>query len=114
MSEQDYIIGYGGKDSGGGGGQEDQNTLFSTAKGRSVDLLSEGEISGLLNGKKSIFLDNTPLQNNAGEDNFEGVSWETRVGTNNQTYIPGFAGTETSTSVDALVENSSPVVRTYF
>ena len=61
MSQEEHIIGYkgGGKGGGGGsgGGTEDQNTLFSKAKGRVVDLLSEGEISGLLNGKKSIFLD---------------------------------------------------------
>ena len=111
MSEQDYIIGY--KKGGSGGGQEDQNTLFSTAKGRVVDLLSEGEISGLLNGKKSIFLDSTPLQANSGTDNFEGISYVTRVGTNNQSHIPGFAGTETTTSVDAEVENGTPIVRSF-
>ena len=114
MSEQDYIIGYGGGKNGkGSGGQEDQNTLFSTAKGRVVDLLSEGEISGLLNGKKSIFIDNTPLQDATGTDNFEGVSYTTRVGTNNQTHIPGFAGTETTTAVNAVVSNGSPIVRTF-
>jgi len=114
MSEQDYIIGYGGKDKGGHG-QEDQNTLFSTAKGRVVDLLSEGEISGLLNGKKSIFLDNIPLQDASGTDNFEGVSYATRVGTNNQSYIGGFAGTETTTPVSTIVLNGSPgpIVRTF-
>ena len=42
MNEENYIIGYKkGGGGGGAGGQEDQNTLFSTAKGRVVDLLSE-------------------------------------------------------------------------
>jgi len=110
MSEQDYIIGYGGggKGGGGGGGQEDQNTLFSTAKGRVIDLLSEGEIGGLLNGKKSIYLEGTPLQDASGTDNFEGVSWATRVGTNTQDYIPGFSGTENSTTLNTEVKNGSP------
>jgi predicted phage tail protein len=117
MNEEDYIIGYGGggKGGGGGGGQEDQNTLFSTAKGRVVDLLSEGEIVGLLNGKKSIHLDGTPVQPASGADNFEGISWASRYGTNTQDYIPGFAGTETTTSVNTIVNNGSPgaVIRTF-
>jgi len=113
MSEQDYIIGY--KKGGGGGGQEDQNTLFSTAKGRVVDLLSEGEISGLLNGKKSIYLDGTPLQDASGTENFEGISYATRVGTNTQDYIPGFAGTETTATFNTEVKNGSPgpIIKTF-
>ncbi len=118
MNQEEHIIGYGGGGKGGGGGQggqEDQNTLFSTAKGRVVDLLSEGEITGLLAGKKSIFLNNTPLQAASGTDNFEGVSYATRVGTNNQSYIGGFAGTETTTPVNTIVVNGSPgpIVRTF-
>ena len=116
MNEENYIIGYKkGGGGGGAGGQEDQNTLFSTAKGRVVDLLSEGEISGLLNGKKSIYINNTPLQDASGTDNFEGVSYTTRPGTNNQTHIPGFSGTETPASVNTIVMNGSPgpVVRTF-
>jgi len=114
MNENNYIIGYKDKD-GSGSGQEDQNTLFSTAKGRVVDLLSEGEISGLLNGKKSIFINNTPLQDASGTENFEGISYATRQGTNNQTHIPGFAGTESETAVDTIVNKGSPgpVVRTF-
>ena len=113
MSEETYIIGY-KKDGSGEGGQEDQNTLFSTAKGRVVDLISEGEISGLLNGKKSIFINNTPLQDASGSENFEGVSYVSKVGTNNQAHIAGFSGSESETGVDTIVTNGSPgpVVRT--
>ena len=63
MSESEWIRGSGGK--GGGGGQspkEDDNTLFSASKARIIDLVSEGEIVGLLEGSKSIFLNETPLQ----------------------------------------------------
>jgi len=57
MSEQDWIRGSGGGGKGGGGGAptEDDDTLFSASKGRTVDLVSEGEIiySRPLRGERS-------------------------------------------------------------
>ena len=103
MSTENHIIGYGG---GGDKNQEDQNTLFSSAKGKVIDLISEGEIGGLLNGKKSVFLDNTPLQNSSGVDNFSGAVFKERFGTNDQGYIPGYEGVEQSTTVNIKVTNS--------
>ena len=58
MSEENYIRGSGGLKRaifGGPKNQEDANTLFSSAKAKVIDLISEGEISGLINGKKSVF-----------------------------------------------------------
>ena len=110
MSEETYIRGSGGIKRaifGGPKNQEDANTLFSSAKAKVVDLISEGEISGLINGKKSVFLDNTPLEDSAGTDNFSGAVFETRVGTNTQDYIPGYEGVETSTAVDVKVTNTT-------
>ena len=103
-----YIRGSGGwrRKTFGPHNEEDANTLFSTAKAKVIDLISEGEISGLINGKKSVFLDNTPLENSAGVDNFTGTVYSTRVGTNTQDYIPGYEGVETSTNVSVIVTNA--------
>ena len=65
----------GGGKGGGGGGRtpvEAPNTLQSVAAARVIDVLSEGEIEGLVDAEKSIFLDGTPLQNEDDSFNFEG------------------------------------------
>lgn len=87
-------------------------TLQSRAYARILDLVSEGEIDGLVNGAKSIYLDGTPLQNADGSFNFENVTYDTRTGTNGQTYIPGTPGVESETTVNIEVKASAPVVRT--
>ena len=58
--------GGGGDGKGGGGGQArtpqiSPDSLDSTQYATVLDLISEGEISGLKNGLASIFLNNTPL-----------------------------------------------------
>ena len=115
MSEQDWIRGAGGGKGGGGAATEADDTLFSASKARVVDLLSEGEIVGLIAAEQSIYLDDTPLKDSAGNLNFDDVSYATREGTNAQTYIPGFAGTEQTTSVGILVKNATPgpVIKTF-
>ena len=50
-----------------------------------LDLISEGEIEGLVDGNKSIFLNQTQLQADNGEFNFEDVTVYTRNGTQAQT-----------------------------
>jgi predicted phage tail protein len=105
----------GGK--GGGGGatrtaQEAPNTLRSKAIARVIDLISEGEIIGLVDGAKSIFFNDTPLQNADGSYNFAGVSYDFRLGTPTQTHMPGFPGTEAVTVVETEVLNATPVIRT--
>jgi len=109
MSNKDWIRGAGGGKGGGGGApKEDDDTLFSDSKARIIDLLSEGEIVGLLNAEKSIYINETPLQDSAGGSNFENVSYITREGTNSQSYIPGFAGTETGIGVGIIVTKDAP------
>jgi predicted phage tail protein len=41
---------------------EAPNTLLSEARVQLVDVLCEGEIEGFVDGKKSIFLDNTAFR----------------------------------------------------
>ena len=78
MSESEWIRGSGGGKGGGGGSsapKEDDNTLFSASKARVIDLVSEGEIVGLINGAKSIFVDQTPLQDASGTYNYDDFSY---------------------------------------
>ena len=91
------IIGSGGGGKGGGGGNrtptEAKDNLDSKSFAKLIDLISEGEIEGLSDGAKSIFLNNTQLQANDGSWNFKDVSYEVRTGTSNQTNIPITANT---------------------
>ena len=117
MTESRYIAGAGGgaRKSGGGSSKtptEADDSLQSKQFANVLDLLSEGEIEGLDDGNKSIFLDDTPVEDSAGNNNFQGFTIATRNGTQTQTYIPGvFANVESETSVGVQVTNSSPVTR---
>ncbi len=105
----------GGKAGGAGSSrsaEESPNTLRSQATVRLVDLLGEGEIGGLVNGLKSVFLDDTPVQNNDGSFNFSGFSLEQRVGLPDQDPMPGFPFQETGVDVGSDVTTNSAVVRT--
>ena len=98
------IIGSGGGGKGGGGGgspTEAKDNLDSKQFAKVLDLISEGEIGGLVDGAKSIFINNTPLQNADNSYNFADVTWESRNGTSSQSVIP-------------LTENTSTVKSTGF
>lgn len=105
----------GGGKSGGGSGrvaQEAPDSLQSRQFARVLDLVSEGEIGGLVNGFQSVFLDGTPLQNPDGSFNFDGVSVTTRNGTQSQEYIPDIAGVENENNVSVEFEYGTPITRT--
>lgn len=75
--------------------------------------LGEGEIAGLANGYKSVYLDDTPLQNDDGEFNFTGVKVDFRAGTNDQTYIDGFADVASETNVGVELKHGTPWVKSF-
>lgn len=113
------IIGAGGGDGGKGGGGGSSRTpstapdsLDSRQYANVIDLISEGEIEGLADGFKSIFLNNTALQNPDNSYNFQDVTVYTRNGTQNQTYIPLSSGVEDEKSVGITVVKTVPQVRT--
>ena len=115
MTETKYIVGAGGGNKFGGndsGGTEADDTLQSVQFANVLDLISEGEIGGLEDGNKSIFLDDTPVQAADGTDNFEGFRVVTRVGTQGQTHLAGpFNTTERETSVGVEVTQDTSVTR---
>jgi predicted phage tail protein len=86
--------------------------LRSRAYARTLDAVSEGEIVGLVDGAKSIYLDGTQLQNEDGSFNFENVTFDTRTGTNDQTYIPGIPSVESENGVSVEVTAASSITRT--
>ena len=46
----------------GGGGSTDPDSLDSHSSARVLDLLSEGEVEGVVDGLKGVFVNNTPIQ----------------------------------------------------
>ncbi|WP_151813249.1 phage tail protein [Acinetobacter sp. TUM15375] len=75
--------------------------------------LAEGEVEGLANGNQSIFLEDTPLQDENGNKNFENVTVNFRSGTNDQEYIEGFPAVENETPIDTELKSSTPWVRSF-
>ncbi len=106
--------GGGGKGGGGGGSSRSPKTTPDSLDSRQyanvIDLISEGEIEGLVDGNKSIFLNDTQLENANGEFNFEDVTVYTRNGTQAQQFIPLTAGTESSRVVNRAVVKDVPIV----
>ncbi len=103
------IAGAGGK--GGGGGQELPDSIRSTQLADIVDLISEGEIEGLVKGLGSIYLDGVPLQNADDTFNFEGVQVQLTAGTQGQAAITGADGVQTEQGVGVAVTAAAAVVR---
>ncbi|MBH1636325.1 host specificity protein J [Stenotrophomonas maltophilia] len=90
---------------------ETPDSLHSMAVAKIIDLVSEGEIRGLIAGNQSIYLDQVPVQNDDGSMNFSGVRIETRAGTQDQEHIAGFPSVENEISVNVELRSSAPVVR---
>nr|BAR39304.1 phage-related protein tail component-like protein [uncultured Mediterranean phage uvMED] len=86
--------GGGGKNGGNRTPVEEDDSLQSIQMANIVDLVSEGEIQGLDDGFKSIYLDGTPVQDINGNNNFQGYQIETRNGTQNQSYISSLSANE--------------------
>jgi predicted phage tail protein len=110
------IIGAMGGGKGGGGSSRTPTTAKDSLDSRQyanvIDLISEGEIEGLADGFKSIFLNNTVLQNLDGTYNFQDVTIYTRNGTQDQAYIPLSGGVEDEKPVGLTVVKDVPQVRT--
>jgi predicted phage tail protein len=112
---QVVIAGAGSGKSGGGGGglSEKKDTLRSTSYAQVLDLIGEGEIGGLVDGLRSIYLDDTPVENPDGSYNFNEVQYAHVVGTQDQPMIAGYdqVRNERPVGVEAKI-SSGPVVRT--
>lgn len=102
---------------GGGGGEsqrtpvESPDSLVSIEYARIMLAISEGEIFGLVNGAGSVYFNNTPLETD-GVRNFNGVTYDFREGTQDQSYMKGFPQIESNISVGTELVAGVPYVRT--
>ncbi|NNA82926.1 TipJ family phage tail tip protein [Pseudomonas lactis] len=74
------------------------DTALSVATVKLLYALSEGPIVGLVDDKKSVKLNGTPLVSPDGSENFPGTVWDFRPGTVDQEHIPGFPAIENEAS----------------
>lgn len=90
-----------------------KDTASSTSTVKILYGLAEGEIAGLVDGGKSIYLDGTPLLDDAGNPNFEGVTWDFRAGTNEQEYIQGFPDVSNETPIGVELKSATPYIKAF-
>ncbi|HAS1008280.1 TPA: phage tail protein [Enterobacter cloacae] len=91
---------------------EQPDDLQSVAKAKILLALGEGEFAGGLTAR-DIYLDGTALENADGSQNFSGVAWEFRPGTQAQKYIQGIPGTENEISVGTEISSATAWTRTF-
>lgn len=91
---------------------EQPDDLQSVAKAKILLALGEGEFAGGLTAR-DIYLDGTALENADGSQNFSGVAWEFRSGTQAQKYIQGIPGTENEINVGTEVFSTNAWTRTF-
>ncbi|KNC91304.1 host specificity protein J [Trabulsiella odontotermitis] len=104
-----------GKKGGGSSARtpvEQPDDLQSVAKAKILIALGEGEFAGGLTGK-DIYLDGTPLENSDGSQNFSGVVWEFRPGTQAQQYIQGIPGSENEINVGTDITSTTAWTHTF-
>lgn len=113
-----WLTGSGGGKSGGGHTPvETPDSLHSKQLARIIEIVSEGEIEGLVDGLKSVTLNDTPVQNADGSYNFSGVKLIDFKGSLLQDYVPGFSESEAEHASDVglpvkVSVASGPVTRT--
>ena len=73
--------------------------------------LSEGEIEGLADGLKSVYLDDTPVHDANDNPNFDNVVVDFRSGTNDQDYIEGFPDVSNEININVELKETTPWVR---
>ena len=107
----------GGKSGGGGKTPvEGKNTAKSGQRYTSIHAIAEGVLAGFGMGDeqpmKSVYLNDTPIQNPDGSFNFKGVEIFAMPGTLDQSNVPGFDTTERAVGVSTEVKNGTPFIST--
>ncbi|MGE6408804.1 MULTISPECIES: TipJ family phage tail tip protein [unclassified Psychrobacter] len=90
-----------------------KDSVASTSTAKLLYGLAEGEVWGLVDGGKSIRLDGTPLLDDAGNSNFDGVTWDFRHGTNEQDYIKGFPDVANETPINVELRSTQPWIKAF-
>lgn len=97
---------------GGDAPYEANDTLKSTQRAEIVDLLGEGQIGGLVNGLKSVYLDGVPVENADGSRNFAEFGYRVTLGGPTLEADAAFGDVQTEVGVGVTVLAAVPVVRT--
>lgn len=86
------------------------DSLSSVTYAQIMDLISEGPIFGPSTGSpaQSVYLNNVPLQNADGSNNFVVDGFDFRYGEIDQTYIPGFDSSSQETAVGVEFKQVTP------
>ena len=79
---------------------------------RMLEVISEGEIEGLVDDMKSVYLDKTPLCNKDGSFNFKNVSVYANAGTQDQDVLKEFNSVEKEINVGSKVLKDKPIIKT--
>ncbi len=118
MIDEKLIQGAGGGGGGKGGGgssrtpTEEDDSLKSEQFVNLLEVLCEGEIEGLDDGAKSIFIDDTPVQNSDGSVNFDNFTGTFANGTQAQPHIPNpSGGIQNERAVNVEVTKTASVTR---
>jgi len=91
---------------------EDPNTLQSRAVAKFVDLISEGEIEGLVNGEESVYFNNIPIRDGENSYNYQGASYEFKPGSPDGVSLRDYPTSESEISVDIhVVKTVGSIVR---
>lgn len=90
-----------------------KDTVASVSTAKLLYGLAEGEVYGLADGAKSIRLDGTPLVDDAGNPNFDGVTWDFRNGSNYQEYVKGFPDVSNETPINVELRSSQPWIKAF-
>ncbi|WP_310461301.1 phage tail protein [Sphaerotilus sp.] len=105
------LVVQGAKKGGSRAPTESKDTLRSKQWAEVLDLVSEGEIAGLVDGLKSVFLDGVPIENADGTRNFTVDSFVSTVGGQGQTALSGFDTAQSEVAVGIRARAGVPVVR---
>lgn len=89
---------------------ETPNNLLSIAYAKVLVAVGEGPFHGTPTGR-DIYLNGTPLIGPSGENNFGGVTWEWRNGTQDQTYIQGNPSVTNEFTINFPLTQITPWVR---
>lgn len=87
------------------------DTIASISRLKALYLLSAGEVKGLANGAASIMLEGTPLVDDNGTSNFDGVEWEIRHGTVDQPHIAGMPSASNEIGVNVALSSDTAYIR---
>lgn len=103
------IVGSGGKGGGAHTPTEYENTLISDSIVSLLEIISEGEIKGLVDGNKSIYFDDVPIVADDDTKNFQ-ADIGYRYGLPDQPYLEGWPSAESLHEKNLDIKKDLPAI----